>query len=451
VIGKITDLLSSPVLLKLLALAILLACLVSILIAEFVLPEPADKGFNPIGIVQMKSLGIVRAALIVLAVAIAALACRKRGAGKYPLLVRVRGAICSRKFLLIFVALSFTCVFFLLRNNFINYDGRAFTEKFHRDLPTKGAHVTHDEMWELYLHSRFWLYTNRYLGWSVTFSYQVLSCVAGGIFVFVLLCFCRKLLPGNPLGLFLIIASGGFMQLFFGDVENYTITAVLILSYVYSAHEHLRNGLHLVVPSLILAAAMTFHLLAGFLLPSLAYLYYLEMKKGRFKGLAVSASSFILILGLTLLFFHFHNLPIRNLYWHSHAFGHGGNFLRMFKKPSIYYHVRVVNLLILLAPVFILTVPLLFFGAIEWNRFNIFLAISCLFMIGYMFTWEARLGVYNDWNMYANAAIPISIFAGFNIMTYGREEWKQKALVPLVLLFYIHSYTWIVSNHFMSA
>src|SRR6187397_1780876 len=72
-------------------------------------------------------------------------------------------------------------VFYALRNWFINPDGEAFPMKFMVDVPLRGFHPTHDEMWELYIHSKFWAFTNTTLGWSVAQSYQVLSCAAGAV------------------------------------------------------------------------------------------------------------------------------------------------------------------------------------------------------------------------------------------------------------------------------
>ena len=104
--------------------------------------------------------------------------------------------------------------FFILRSWFINPDGALFPMKFMVDVPARGFHATHDEMWELYIHSKFWLYANDHFGWSVVLSYQVLSCAAGVVFVFLLLTWCRRLLPQHwPLA-FLACVSGGYMQLF---------------------------------------------------------------------------------------------------------------------------------------------------------------------------------------------------------------------------------------------
>ncbi|MBN2184851.1 MAG: hypothetical protein JW746_05945 [Candidatus Krumholzibacteriota bacterium] len=421
------------------------ACLV---IAGFVLPHFDSIQYDLFGFSQLSSLEAGHAVIILCFLVVFLLIYGRFSLRIHALAEKIEKALFSKTIHIIILGILCVILFLLLRNNFINYDGRAFAEKFHRDVAATGAHVTHDEMWELYVHSRFWYYTNRFWGWSVTFSYQVMSSIAGGAFIFFLLRFCKKLLPSNPLGLFLIIISGGYMQIFFGDVENYTLTAIFILLYFCFSLAYIRDRRHIALPSSILAVAMTFHLLAGFLLPSLAFLYWLELKKRHYREIWSGIASFVLIIGLTLLFFHLKHLPISDLFWRSHAFGHGGHILRMLARPSVSYYLKIFNLLFLLVPALILVVPLLLFGLIEWDDFNIYMAVACVFMMGYIFIWEARLGVYNDWNMFANVSIPFSIFTGYNLLKGGKMKVKTKILVSLVLLFIIHSYTWIVSNHF---
>ena len=200
-------------------------------------------------------------------------------------------------------------LFFFLRNNFINPDGTAFADKFLHDVPLIGAHVTHDEMWELYFHSRFWFYTNHYLGWSVEFSYQILSCLAGGIFVFLLLTYCSKFFEDTSLFAFLMCVSGGYIQLFFGDIENYTLTIVWIMGYFFASALFSEKKVSIVVPSVLLAIALTFHLLVGFLIPSLIFLYLISWKRGEKQMVIYGMVSFSLIIVFTLLFFHLNGLP----------------------------------------------------------------------------------------------------------------------------------------------
>src|SRR5262249_22718181 len=136
-------------------------------------------------------------------------------------------------------------VFYVLRTNWLNADGNMLTPRFAADVPRFGAHLTHDELLELFLHSRFWYYTHRSLGWSVVFSYQVISCAAGALFVYVIFRLARRLAPLTPWLFVAGVFAGGYMQLFFGDVENYTVTAVLVTLYVLAACRFLSGEVRL--------------------------------------------------------------------------------------------------------------------------------------------------------------------------------------------------------------
>lgn len=284
---------------------------------------------NLFGFNQLRHLGLPLAvlALAVIAVLIFLAARSRREEIFLPLRLPALGK--RRVYLYLLLALLAFGLFLLLRNNFLNPDAQEFAAKFARDVPTKGAHVTHDELLELYLHSRFWYLTNMYLGWSVPFSYQFLSSLAGGVFIVVWLLFASAILPEHFWELFFLFLSGGYMQLFFGDVENYTLVTLIILLYYLTAYLFIQQKVPLIVPSTILALAMCFHLLAGWLLPSLAYLYLLALKRRQLRPILLSASAFCLVLGLALLIAHLGGLPLYNLFYRSHAFGHGGNPLML--------------------------------------------------------------------------------------------------------------------------
>jgi hypothetical protein len=346
------------------------------------------------------------------------------------------------------LAALFTAIFLILRNGFVNPDGIALRLKFASDVPTLGAHVTHDEMWELYLHSRFWYYTNQVFGWSVDASYHILSSLSGGVFIFILLQYARIIHARNPLGFFLLMISGGYMQLFFGDVENYTLTATLIMGYLLSTALYLKGRISIVVPSSLLALAITFHLLAGWLLPSLAFLYILEMRKRKYSRLLIAILVSVTIIGLTLMFFHFHNLPIENLLYDSHALGQGGNISRMIVDPSLPYYWQQINLLALLFPASILILPLISYKRIMLTPGNFHLIIAIVFMLAFQFTWEAKIGVYNDWNLFASMALPFSALIWSNFLQIPDLKFRKQITIALFSLSFLHSYVWIISNHF---
>lgn len=362
-------------------------------------------------------------------------------------LSRAQDWLFARPSLLVLVGSVAAVVFLLLRNGFLNPDGEALLWKLPEDVPTKGAHVTHDEMWELYLHSRFWFHTNRWFGWSVALSYQVLSAVAGAAFVALLLEYCRALAQSRALALFLVIVSGGFMQLFFGDVENYTLTAALVMAYFVVALRYIQGRASLVAPTATLAVAMTFHLVAGFLLPSLAYLWLQDFKRKRWGSLGLSGIAFLAVLGTTLLFFHCNGLPIADLYWNSHAFGHGGDIASMLVRPSWRYYRGILNLAFLLVPVWLFLLPLLVFRRVKVDAVGLHLILAASTMGAYMLVWEAKLGVYQDWNLFANAALPIALVVSRSLVEAADRPSRWWAVATAVACFSFNSYAWIVGNH----
>jgi hypothetical protein len=344
------------------------------------------------------------------------------------------------------LAILAALVFFKLRSFFINEDGLVFQEKFETDIPEMGAHVTHDEIWELYLHSRFWDLTNQRWGWSVPMSYQVLSSLAGGMFVFLLLLSQYRRDSG-----FLFAAgilAGGSMQLFFGDVENYTLTSLLIFAYLWAGILFLEDEITIIWPSGLLALAMMFHLLSGWLLPSLAYLYWLALKRKAYRTVLIGMFLSALIVAGTLTFFHFNGLPIEDLFNNSNISAQGGNFLEMLSEPSLSLYWQLINLLFLLFPPLLFFVPLLLYGRIQLTLQNGFFLIASLFMLIFMTVWKPGLGVYGDWNLFAPSSIPLAILFWINFLKIEDLKYRDRIFWGIVITAAIHSYAWIISNHY---
>ncbi len=334
-----------------------------------------------------------------------------------------------------------------LRNEFINPDGGAFSAKFHADVPRRGATVSHDEMLELFIHSRFWHHTNRAFGWSVEYSYQFLSSVAGGIFVVVLVAFSWAVLNGKRWTVLVLgVGSAGFMQLFFGDVENYTLVTTLILVYLFAGYLFLESRLSLLVPSGVLAVAITFHLLAAFLLPSLAYLYVVALRRRQLWSVAGAGALLVAIPTAVVVYFHHNGLPLETILT-SNAFGQAGNIQR-FASPDLVYHGQVVSLLFLLFPPLLCLVPLFAYRRVAISPFNVFISLAAIVFVGYVFTWRAQLGVYNDWNLYAAAGLPLAILFWYNFARADHLRNKAGIGMALLLTSATHSYAWIVGNHF---
>ena len=337
-------------------------------------------------------------------------------------------------------------VFFFLRTNLLNADGNMLTPKFESDVPRLGAHLTHDELLELWVHSRIWHYTHQWWGWSVVFSYQVLSCLAGSVFIYGMLRLAGRLSPARS-WLFLAGAlGGGYLQLFFGDVENYTITAALIVLFVLAAWRFLAGESGLWLPTCVLALAMCFHLETGWLLPSLLYLFAVSSsREGNTHDVVKSAAAGAAIGVGTLFYFHFNGLPV----WRFFS-SHAGHALRMngvfaIGMPRTYY-VEQLDLLLLLCPAVAMLVPLAIWHR-ERDEGTRFLAIAAGSMLLLQLVWKAQLGVFDDWNLYAIGGMLTGLFIWRGVTAAAQTAPARITAAALAATGWLHTSAWILMNH----
>jgi hypothetical protein len=354
----------------------------------------------------------------------------------------------SRNTFYVVLSVVSTVLFFSLRTNFVNPDALGFPEKFKADVPLLGAHLKHDELLELLIHSKFWQATNAWFGWSVRLSYQVLSSLAGGIFVFTLLKLAEAIAPTRRWLFVALVASGGFMQLFFGEFENYTLVNTCLLIYVLCAYRFLQGRVTLVVPAAVMALAMTFHLLAGWLLPSLLVLAFYSLRSRPARELWSAVGAFFAVLVAVVVFAKVaYGLPISAIYYGTHAMGHGGNVAGHFFGTSYEYYVDIFNLLFLLFPGTPVLVALLASRRLRWEPFSVFLGAMAASVLLFLVSWRALIGVYNDWNLFAVVGLVLSLFCWHLCLQDEAIASRPRLLGVMALTFGLHSYGWILYNH----
>lgn len=339
-------------------------------------------------------------------------------------------------------------LFFYLRTHVLNQDGTMLTPKFERDVPLLGAHLTHDELLELFLHSRVWHYTNRWWHWSVVFSYQVVSSVAGSFFVYGLLRLSRRLAPDRT-WLFLGGAlSGGYMQLFFGDAENYTVTAAIVVLYVLAACRFIAREEPLWGPIVVLAIAVCFHLEAGWLLPSALYLFAVSRERtGDLRDASRSGLIGAAVIASVLVYFHFHGLPLWR-FFSSHA-GHAlrGNAGAFAIGMPPRYYLDQLKLVVLLCPAAAMLLPFTVWRRRPADEVTAFLVTAVVPMLLFQAIWRAQLGVFDDWNLYAIGAMLTTLFIWRYVAIAAVTPWMRIAAAAVAAVGCLHTYAWIISNH----
>ena len=396
---------------------------------------PASFGITAIRNVPPGMLPVIAAAIVTLAAAAVALDARgsTRWVRSYPIAFTA--------------ALIAGGVMFAGRSAFLNPDALMFAPKFEGAVPVSGAFITHDEMLEFLVHSRVWDYTHRWWGWSVEYSYQVTSSLAGIVFVVLAFRLAARIAASAP-GIFLFgVFSGAYLQLFFGDVENYTLTAVVVTAYLLAAVRFLRSDAPLWEPAVALGAAMSFQLLAGWLLPSLAYLGYTSWSRTRdYAPLMRSSWLSAGMIALTVVVVHFYGAPI----WSIGA-SHAGRALRLqgmfVTEWSAAYYVEQANLLMLLAPFALLLPVLTWWRRLTIDETGMFLAIAAGSLLAFQLVWKAQIGVYNDWNLFAIGGMVLGVLIWRSVVP-AATNWRQRALAAtLAILSALHSYAWIAANH----
>jgi len=346
-------------------------------------------------------------------------------------------------------ALGCGVVFFLLRNHFVNPDGMGYPEKFERDVPLHGSHLYHDDMLELYVHSRFWYWTNQLFGWNVIFSYQVASCLAGIAFVYVALRFFRALLPERFLALALLFACGGFIQLYFGDAENYSLVTLCILIYYYYAWRLMQGTASLCKVATLFGIAVSFHFLAGALTPHLVFLGLLQLKRKQYRDAFLAPLCSVLPVALTLAWCHINGLPIQNLFQDSHISGYGNSPLAMIAEPSFSYYWQQLNILLILCPGVLLLVPLITGRRIAMRRESIGMLIAAACYLTLQALWYAKIGVFNDWNLFANAGMALQLLIWFHLVKAPSFTGQRKFCLVALLVLGAMTMAWIAENHFI--
>jgi hypothetical protein len=403
-----------------------------------------------IGVDQWAVVGHAWADLFTAAAAVAGLAVAlrptecARGAATVARALDDRRVRCA-----VAVAAALAC--WAARSRRTNLDGSLLQQKVIDGVSRTGAFVTHDEMLELYLHSRLWVVAHAVAGWDVHLTYQVASCVAGGVVAFVALGLGRDRSPARRLLLTGGLVAGGWVLVFFGDVENYSWAGVLAFCYLLAALRYLDDEDARLWPVAgLFALGVLFHLEVLVLGPSLLVLAAAAAGRGRRTDAVASLLVVPGALGAALWWFDRHGLPVTDLFTHSQISAQGGDWSRFLAPLDGRYLWQQVQLLLLLVPVVVLLPAVLADRAHRRHRSTAFLAAASGGALLLTFLWRAQLGP-DDWNLFALAAPPVGLLV-LRWATHGpgfraRAPW----LAALVVLSAAHTAAWVAGNHLATA
>lgn len=322
----------------------------------------------------------------------------------------------NRNFIFLFlVALIFMMIAYPVRNLNLG-DGILIVENIILESNLFGYQLTLDELFEALLHSYLYLQFS-HIASDPRIVYRVTSTVAGIIFIFLVMRFFKKKKFNSMFSL--IIFSSGGMLLFFGYPENYTLTTLMISLFIIISLRKIseeRKGLELLIlPTIIASIAILFHLVAGYLIFPLIYLWYIASKKNTYiKNAALSTLiGFVSILPLFIYFIYFSDTRVDMSQTHiAHP-----PFYPVKKMFSTKHISEILSNILFtsLAPFFIF-LELIFFRRSDlkflktYQEFT-FLIIMLIGFFIHTFIFHPLLGYPSDWDIMSFYWLPLSFGA----------------------------------------
>ena len=318
---------------------------------------------------------------------------------------------------------------------------------------------------DVYLHAKLWAAANAAWGWDVWTTYALVSCIAGGLFVFVLAQAVTEFVDDGSgrLAAVVLFLSLGSIQLFFGYVESYTILPVCILLFLWLGLRYLSRKGPLWPAAAALAVA---HGLSPSTLPLAAALLYLAYRAWRRREagldrLVVEVTAPMLVVGLLVL-----GLMTAGGHGLSYLFAAdapgGGDarwFVPLLRTQTRWEHYTMIswphlrdflNEQALVAPF-----GLLLAGGVFWRERRqriwrqpavAFLAIAAGAYLLLSFVWNADYGGRRDWDLFAPAAFPLMALAAYLVNRHLPER-ERNVCVPLVTaVSLIHLIPWVYFN-----
>jgi Tfp pilus assembly protein PilF len=266
-------------------------------------------------------------------------------------------------------------------------------------------------------------------------AYGVLSCLAGGLFIFLLLLLCDHLGGDGRerLLIFLVVASMGATQLFFGYIESYSLMYAAMAGYVLFAVRYLQRRGGFMMPCVLMVLAASLHLSAIFVLPSLFYLAFAAVPQsgGQKVGDHRFLNAVILVCVTALMGLGYYVVKIgspEGSTAHLLVYPFGGGDAS-YALHSLEHLLDVVNHQLLISPVnVVLCMVLVFF---LWKVVSFrdqvvrFLTVLCVCSLVFALVVYPTLGYARDWDLFAFTGLGTTLLALYLAGTAFRPSHQK--------------------------
>ena len=306
-----------------------------------------------------------------------------------------------------------------------------------------------------------WRASSAWLGWDARRAVALVSVLAGGLYLAAAARWFRRLDPtdGRAWAL-LMLLTAGYVPLFFGHVENYSLLAAGTLWMLTLAWEAVHDPARPLWP-VGLAAGLTFatHLSAAWLftVPVVVLVSRLRDRgqvPWRAVGLGVAVGLVPVALAAALVWVRFSSLSGVTL---THFGGGDGSlFVPLFEASSVFERYTlfapahlwdVLNEYLLIAPAALACLPLLLLQPRGREAWLLGAAAAGVFAYAFLFNadmWIANpaFGALNEWDLFSVAGVPLTAWCALCLARLRPTRGLDlRAAVLVFALLHVVSFT----------
>ncbi len=288
------------------------------------------------------------------------------------------------------------------------------------------------------------------------------SVVAGFFFALVAVALGRLFVRGTRHGtaiawlVTLVLLSQGYVQLFFGYVENYTFYALALGIYIYVALRFIAGTSPLLLPGLAVILALTLHLSAAVVVPSFVVLVVWalarrERRMASLVDLAICAAVFLAV-HLAGSRFWDYNLLSSLFDVSRRALGQQGSLIPNYTMSSM--HLRdFFNEQFLIGPFALFAfLPAAVMALRMPGRGSIatlfFLTLGLAYLVASVLAGDSNLGYARNWDLLAPAGVCFTAAALYLLVTHMPPSVMARRLLLFCLVVScLHAAPWVWINH----
>ncbi len=289
--------------------------------------------------------------------------------------------------------------------------------------------------------------------------YAVLSCLAGVLFVFLILLLSKLTLKDREgrLLVFLVLATMGANQLFFGYVESYTLMYAALGGFILFSLYYLKGRCGFFWPSLIFILAVGLHFSAIFLLPGALYVRLAKKAQPGAQnkilpwGNIVPAVVLLVIIAGSVLALREYSPQQADLgSFFVYPLGVGEDHHSLFSASHL---LDFLNHQLLVSP---LGIPIwLVLGVFFWKKINfknselVFLVLISVCSLAFGLAVDPKLGYPRDWDLFAFTGLGYTVLAVYLLLDILKESGVKRiryVTLALVSTSLISTVPWIYVN-----